>query len=139
MGYEQLIRDSIAGIMVPQLASMNITVQHEAWVGDDGRGADEFAAAVARQALLEVKQEQVYTRSGTLATSMATLIFLSTIEDTTPNTGKQRLQPVDPRDRITLPDGTVAPIIDAAGFIDSGTERPFVNEVKLGFIGSMQR
>jgi hypothetical protein len=40
---------------------------------------------------------------------------------------------VDPRDRITLPDGRTGPIVEiTGGMLNAGTGRPFMTQVTLG-------
>lgn len=135
MGYEDLIRGLIEGVMVPQLESMNGDVMHHAWIGDNGKGKDEYAAPVARPAIIDVtKRGRATMYGGRLVMTYASLTFLSPIEDTTPSTGKVREQPIDPRDKLVLPDGGTAPIVQAGGPFDSGTGRPFIQEVVLGTV-----
>jgi hypothetical protein len=63
------------------------------------------------------------------------LTILDPVADTTPNTGFDRKQPVDPRDKFVLPDGSVgSSIIDAGGFMDAGTSRGFIGELLLGSV-----
>lgn len=132
MGFESIIRGAIQGIASPLLESMKIDVTHEAWLGQDRLGSPDFAAPQTLRALIEKSPKQLFTTSGSVVVVKATLIFLDPIADHTANTGYFRHNPIDPRDRITLPDGSTAPIIDPAGFLNSETERPFVNEVLLG-------
>lgn len=134
MGYEDLIRNSIAGILSPQFESMKLNVQHAAWIGQTGDGEDDFAPTVTRRALVDLTKRQRMTPNGQLVMTFATLTFLDPIEDTVPNSGQTRQQPIDPRDVLTLPDGGTAPIVQAGAFADSGTERPFFQEVILGSV-----
>ena len=43
-----------------------------------------------------------------------------------------RREPIDPRDKITLPDGTAGPIINTGGLVSGGTGKPYMLEVWLG-------
>lgn len=135
MGYEDIIRNAIAGVMVPQLESMNGDVIHYAWVSDNGKGKDEFAAPVARRALIDItKRGRATQYGGRIVMTYANLTFLSPVPDTQPSTGKVRENPFDPRDKLVLPDGGTAPIVQAGGPFDSGTDRPFIQEVVLGTV-----
>jgi hypothetical protein len=107
---------------------------HKAWIGEDGDGEDEFAAPVSRRALVDLSQRLRVTKGGRTVMTFATLTFLDPVPDTTPNAGKVRVQPIDPRDTLTLPDGGTAPIVSGGGFVDSLTGQPFVNEVVLGTV-----
>src|SRR6185436_10857551 len=102
MGYEDLIRAGVA-LASGQFESMKGDVIHKAWIGDDGQGADEYAAPVVRRALVDMTKRERMTGSGALVMTYATLTWLDPIADTTPNTGKTREQPIDPRDIFILP------------------------------------
>jgi len=132
MGYEDLIRGQIAAVMSPQFESMKLNVTHYACVGDDGEGTDLFAAPVVRRALVDLTKRQRMTSNGALVMSFASLIWLDPIAPTSPNAGKTRENPIDPRDKFILPDGGTAPIVQTGGFADSATGQPFVNETILG-------
>ncbi len=43
-----------------------------------------------------------------------------------------RQNPIDPRDKIVLPDGTTGPIVDVSGFVDQSTNLPYFSDVSLG-------
>jgi len=113
---------------------MKLNVTHEAWIGDDGQGADEFAAPVVRRALVDLTKRERATSSGRTVMTFATLTWLDPIAATTPNAGKTRENPIDPRDIFTLPDGGTAPIVQTGGFADSATGQPFVNDTILGSV-----
>lgn len=135
MAYEDLIRAGVA-LASSQFESMKLDVTHSAWIGEDGDGGDEFADPVVRRALVDLKKRTFRTKSGQLVTTFATITFLDPVPPTTPNVGKRREQPIDTRDHLMLPDGGTAPIIDAGGFADSGTGKPFVLDVILGSAAS---
>lgn len=134
MGYEDLIRNSIASVLSPQIESMKVDVIHKAWIGQDGVGGDDFADPVTLRAIVDPTKRMRTTMSGQTVMTFATLTFVDPIDDTVPNTGHTREQPIDPRDLLTLPDGGTAPIVQSGGLTDSGTLRPFVNEVILGTV-----
>jgi hypothetical protein len=114
--------------------SLKVTVMHEAWTGSDGNGTDTFASPVARRALCDLTKRVRYTQSGMLIMTFATLTFLDHITDTTPTSGQVRQNPIDARDIMTLPDGGTAPIMQAGGFDDPGSNRPLLQEVVLGTV-----
>lgn len=134
MGYEDLIRSQIAGVMSPQFESMKLDVVHLAWIGDDGQGEDAFAAPVTRRALVDLTKRERATSAGRRVMTFASLIWLDPIAPTAANSGKTRENPIDPRDVFTLPDGGTAPIVQTGGFADSATGQPFVNETILGSV-----
>lgn len=132
MGYEDILRDAISGILSPEFETMKLDVAHHAWVGDDGAGGDEFAAPVTRRALVDLTKRERNTGNGVTVMTFATLTWLDPIAATTANAGKDRQNPIDPRDKFILPDGGTAPIVQTGGFADSLTAQPFVNDTILG-------
>lgn len=133
MGYESLFESGVK-ILSSQFESMKLNVTHTAWIGEDGDGNDAFAAPVVRRALVDLSKQARVTKAGRTVMTFATLQFLEPIANTTPNAGKIREQPIDPRDSLVLPDGGTAPIVSTGGFADSVTTQPFVVEVVLGTV-----
>jgi hypothetical protein len=80
------------------------------------------------------KSKLIRTMGGRLATVLATVQFVEPIPSVTPNVGKVRVSPIDPRDKIVLDDGQTAPIVDIGGFNDPVTKQPFAPKVMLGNI-----
>ena len=105
------------------------TVTHQAWTGQDSKGRATYAAAVSRRAVVDLTRKQRTTASGVLITIIATVTIL---EPVAPNGAAGRREPIDPRDIITLPDGTTGPIVDAPDMVvDAATNRPLMNTVML--------
>ena len=120
MGYEELIRGLVADVLQPQFDSMMVDITHEIFTSSNGRGKDSYStASPSPRALVDKTAQRHYTSNGVLVQIVATLIFLDPVN-------------IGPDDRLTLPDGTTAPIVDTGGFLDSGTGRAFVTTVKLG-------
>jgi len=133
MGFEDTIRDLIAGVIVPAFESMNLDVLHYPYLGQDGKGRDDHATTgISRRALVDLTHKQYMTTGGIIVSQVAELTFLSPLEDTAGNAGSDRVNPIDPRDKFVLPNGITAPIISDGGFMDSGPIVPFVTSVKLG-------
>jgi hypothetical protein len=105
------------------------TVQHAAWIGQDGFGADTWAAPVSRAALVDLTRKLRATQNGRLVMTVASITFLDVLSA---NGASGRTEPIDDRDKITLPDGTTGPIVSVGGFMDALTGRPLLNEVLLG-------
>lgn len=108
------------------------TVYHRAWTGQNGFGTETYTAApgTARRAVVDLTRKQVTTTTGKLVTVVATVIFL---ENVPANGAPGRREPIDPRDIITLPDGTTGPILDApSAVVDGATGVPFFNQVMIG-------
>lgn len=128
MGLAAIVRSAVAtanGVT----SDLQVAVTHEAWTGVDGQGSSSYAAGVSRDAIVEHKQRLVRTAAGEMLMARARLMFLEPIPD---NGATGRREPIDPRDRITLPDGSTGPILDVQGMTDPATDRPYALEVFLG-------
>lgn len=127
MGLDSIIRSGVKTID-RVTKSLQPTVTHRAWTGADVYGSPHYAGAVAREAIVEQKQELRKTSSGQLVLTKASVMFIYPIP---PNGAAGRVEPVDPRDIITLADGTTGTIVDVSGFVDRVTKHPFFSEVWL--------
>src|SRR6266702_6998808 len=105
--------------------SLQVRVKHEAWIGQDYKGSDTFAAAVYHLALVTQDRKPIYSARGIVIMTKAYIAFLRPIFDTVPKVGQTRVNPIDPRDVLTLPDGTTGLIVRGGGLVDSSTSRPF--------------
>lgn len=105
--------------------SFQPTISVQSWTGQDGAGNDSFAAphtyAVGTGVLVDRTLKQVPTLGGRVMVIQATIYFLIA-----------PVTPIDPRDIIKLSDGFTAPVLEAGGFEDAGTGKPFVTTVRLG-------
>ena len=129
MGLADAIRLAVAAVNA-QTASLQVSVVHEAWIGQDGDGTPEYAAPVIRQALVqEGSTPQRRLPDGELITTRATISFLGPVE---PHGAEGRQEPIDPRDMFTLPSGLTGPIMEVSGvMIDTTTGAPFLNTFRL--------
>lgn len=121
--------------------SLQETVQHYAWTSQDGFGApnnpatpEGYAAAVPLKAIVVQKLQLKHMGDGRQVAVKATLTFLQVIA---PNGAAGRDEPIDPRDKLVLADGTTGPILRAEGMRDPGKGRPFLLEVWLGMTGGV--
>jgi hypothetical protein len=128
MALDALIRSAVATAN-RATASLQATVTHEAWIASDSFGAPVFATAVQRQALVEYRQQLRRANDGQEVMQRARVTF---VEPVSANGAADRREPIDPRDRIVLPDGTTGPILDVAGMADPSTGAPYALEVALG-------
>lgn len=94
-------------------------VIHEAFASQDNEGKVTYSGPVRRKALVDFKQKMIRTLTGEFTVSRAYVAFIGPVS-------------VGPKDRITLPDGTVGPILDIGGFVDPETGRGYTTEVWLG-------
>lgn len=101
-----------------------LEVVHAPWVGP---GRDAYGPPTARQALV---QRGAKIEGGGVQVEGTRVEFLGAVE---PNGATGRKEPVDPRDRLTLP-GEAQPghIVEVPGvLLDPATGLPFVNVVWL--------
>lgn len=128
MGLDAIVRSGVA--LANRITdSLQVDVTHEAWTGDDKYVKPTFAAAVTRSAIVEMRPRLRRLASGKEVMAYAVVTFLVPIAA---NGAAGRREPIDPRDRITLPDGFTGPILEAVGVTDPTTNRPYVLEVVLG-------
>lgn len=133
MGFGSLIRGGVA--LADSLTGkasndgLQGTFTHEAWIGQSGAGLPTYAAGVIRNGVIDTTPRVHYTGTGILVVITATITVLEKIPD---NGATGRVEPVDPRDRITLSDGTTAPIISDGGPDDPSTGRPYLNTIMIG-------
>lgn len=110
--------------------TLEATVTHEAWIGQDAYGKPLYATAIARRALVQEGATPHRLDSGEVITAIAQISFL---EPVAPHGAAGRQEPIDVRDRITLRGELTAPIMDiAGGLVDPATGRPYLTEVWLG-------
>ena len=131
MGLADILRSGIA-IADTVTKGVQVNVTHEAWTGQNGHGTETYAAAVTRKAIVDLTRKQRPTASGKLVNVVATVIIL---EPVLPNGAAGRFEPIDPRDKLTLPDGTTGPILNGPNSVmDPATSRGLFNEIYLGEI-----
>lgn len=97
-------------------------------ISTDGYTSKTYPTSVPLKAIVDWKQKQIRTTLGVLSVSRASVLFLDVAKLLAATNGEG----IDDNDRIILPDGTTGPILDMAGFIDSGTGIPIATEVFLG-------
>jgi hypothetical protein len=110
-------------------------VVHVPWIGAANGVGDEVAGApsIALRALVQKDPAISRTTRGQEVKLRAIVTFL---EPPAPHGAPGRQEPIDPRDRILLDDGTTAPIVDVKdGLTNSETGQPFAVQVWLGRIG----
>ena len=128
MGLADLVRKGVA-IANSNTSDLQDEVTLEAWIGDDSHGKPQFATPIAIKAIVEKKQQLVRLSTGQEVQQQTKVTFL---EPVTPNGAAERREPIDPRDRIVLPDSSTGPILGVVGMLDSGTHAPYMLEVSLG-------
>lgn len=131
MGLADIVRSGIA-VANTLTETLQATVTHEAWIGNktDGYAGPRYAEGIARAALVDQTRKLRRLSNGEEVVQQASITFLTPIAA---NGATNRREPVDPRDRFTLPDGKTGPILDViGGLVDPSTNAPYMLEVILG-------
>ena len=100
-------------------ASLQATITHASYSSDDGYGKPTYSAGVERTAIVEKRQKYVRTNDGQEKLSLARLTFPYPVT-------------IGERDKITLPDSTVMPILRINGVVDPTTNAEYMVELELG-------
>lgn len=125
---DDLIRNAVT-LANSLTADLQATVSHEAWIGQDSRGKPNYDDPVSRQAVVDFRQVRRRLADGSETLQAAKLTFVGPI---TANGATGRREPIDNRDRITLPNGYTGPIVEVLGVVDPTTNAPYAIDVVLG-------
>ena len=131
MGLDSIVRD-VVSVANDLTADLQDTITLEQWTGNatDGKRGSTYASGVSIKALVEMGPKPFRTSNGDTILAAA---VVSILQPVTANGATGRQEPIDPRDRITLPNSEVAaPIMSAAGFMDPSTNSPYFYTVALG-------
>lgn len=113
---------------------LQCSVQWEAYTGQGANGR-QYAAPVTLSAIVDFTTRQYVSKDGKVSTIAATV---TVVGDVLPNgavTVPPRREPIDPKDRITLPNGFTGPIVSAPGAVmDPSTGRGLIHEIMLGAV-----
>lgn len=105
-------------------------VAHYAWTSEDNFGKKSYASPVNRRAIWEPGHQSKFdTNTGSVVQVKGKLTFLDPIE---PNGAAGRIEPIDNRDLIVLPDGTSGPIYRPEGLYNPVSGAPFLIELWIG-------
>jgi hypothetical protein len=99
--------------------SLQATITHAAFSSVDGYGKTTYGTGVSRTAIVERRQKYIRTNAGDEKVSLAKLTFPYPVT-------------IGERDKITLPDSTVMPILRIDGVVDPTTNAEYMVEVELG-------
>ncbi len=117
--------------------SFQVEIKHYAWIGMDMKGEPEYDPEfVIRMALSQKKRARQRFEATSEISQVTILTFLTPIaEHGAPN----RQEPIDPRDKMVLPDGTTGPLSDIGrrselqgGLDDPTTNQPYMYQVTVG-------
>lgn len=134
MAFDALIRSAIA-TADSVLESLQADVVHHAWIADGTTYGDpQYATpAITRSAIIEQKQRMRRMADGREILQLAVITFPRPIAA---NGAANRREPIDPRDKLVLPNGFTGPIADVSsiGPIDPTTGSPYGLEVIIGTV-----
>jgi hypothetical protein len=128
MAFDSLVRNGIA-LAKSLTSSLQMNVQHFPWTGQTDRMKPTYGDPITYPALVEYKSELIRIATGEEKQAKTKVTFLAPI---TVNGADDRQEPVDPRDKIVLPDGRTGPILEIKGLGDPVTGYPYMFEVTLG-------
>jgi hypothetical protein len=118
----------VAGIKIADTLTAGVQgpVTYEAYTGADGDGDESYASPTTIYCVVDQTRKSNATPTGRVVTTVATLTF--------PRGGIN----INPKDKITLADGTTGPLIlDAPDAVfDPLTGRGFITTVKIGEPGA---
>lgn len=115
MGLDAIIRSALATAK-SITADLQADVEHEAFVSIDAYNKATYDTAVTRKAVVEFKPRMVRNAAGEEVLSKANMMFVEPVS-------------VDLRDRFTLPDGTVAPILATSTVVDPSTNAGYYLQI----------
>lgn len=129
MGLARLVRNAVA-LANNLTKDLQVPVIHEPWIGNDPTfGTPLYGTAVTRLALVEMKQRTLRSNSGQEIMQRAAVTFTYPIEA---NGAAHRQEPLDIRDKLTLPSGYTGPIRMIEGLENNFPDSPYLLEIILG-------
>ncbi len=136
MALSDVVRNAIKtadGITKP----FQVIVKHYAWIETDMKGEFEYDPEyVNRECLSQKKRARQRFEATSEISQVTVLTFLGPIAE---HGAAGRQEPIDPRDKIILPDGTTGPLSDIGrrselqgGLDDPTTNQPYLFQVTIG-------
>jgi hypothetical protein len=128
MSLGALIRSALATANTVT-ADLQVEVEHEAWTGYDSDAKPTYASANTYGAIVEKRQRRFKMASGEEIVSQHRVTILTPVEE---NGTAGRSEPIDTRDRLTLPDDSTGPILSVEGVLDPSTGQPYMTSIWMG-------
>jgi len=128
MGLDSLVRSGVS-IAKGVTSDLQDAITLAPWTGQGNYGEPTYGSGVSYDALVEHRQKLVTDFDGNEVLSTTTVTVLKPI---TATVATGRRNPVDPRDKLTLPDGNTAPILAERGLVDPSTSAPYMHEIHVG-------
>lgn len=132
MPFDSLVRNGVGlAHTLFNGGGLETTVTWEAFIGQDGYGKPAYDDPIQVLAIVDQNSKQIQ-RGEHLVTIKATVLVLKGISPNGAVTDPPRDEPFDPRDKITLRDGTTGPILaNTGGVEDPTTGRGFLSEILI--------
>lgn len=129
MGLADIVRSGVATInKVTDSLQGQVTIKP--WVAQDVNGTPTYGAIKKVKAIIELGEKSLKTSSGVSVDIQAKITFLKPIKA---NGAAGRVEPIDDRDVITLPDGTTGPtIVGEPMIVDPASSKPYFQIVGIG-------
>ena len=133
MGLGTLVRNAIATAhrVTNATDGLQATVTYVPWTGQDSTGAPTYGSSESLPAIVEYLSGTGIIRTD-MGETIAAKVRLTFLALPTESTATNRQGRIDTRDRITLPDDTVRPIVAVSGVIDPDSGHPYACEVFCG-------
>lgn len=104
----------------------------EQFTGSDANGDETYASPITIEAVVDYTNK-VSLRNAQIVSISATITILKPVPFNNTLTDPPRRNPIDPRDKITLPDGTTGKILSVPGAVNNpSTGTGFIQVVEIG-------
>ena len=109
--------------------TLRVGVSFQTWKGRDEFGGDTYNPAITIPALVDYGAKIIVDEAGREITVTHAIHLLRPLADAG-DTGRR--EPIDPRDRFTLPDGTTGYARQVRSFVNGETESGYYFTVMMG-------
>ena|ERR1700722_2212733 len=114
-------------------SGVQVPIGWEAFVGEDAMGAATYAPKVTLMAVYDDNDKQYAVPGGEVVNIDCTLTIVGDVPANGAVTSPPRNEPIDTRDRITLPTNLTYPIVAApSSVINPSTNRGLIQQIVLG-------
>lgn len=112
--------------------SLQADVTWKAWTGNDQRGKNTYSTHTIKALVEQEVKTQIDQSTGKAIETQAKITILDPLPVVSALPGFTRINPIDNRDMLILPDGTTGPAYRPGGFVNPDTDKPFLMEVWMG-------
>lgn len=130
MSLADSIRDAV-GVVHSYTADLQVEIQIEPWMGPPITfgGPDQFAGPIFPKGFVQEGEVHHKRANGQAITTRAKVAFLGPVP---PNGAPGRQEPIDPRDRVTLPSGLSGHLVQLPDVMTNPqTGQPYVRVMWL--------